>query len=368
MIEQLEELLRIAPVMGRFHPLVPLCLSAETEVVDEPATLAREMDNLGISPIRPILITSYDPRFADRFIAMDIVEVPSGERINVQLPYRLTAARRLLTHADVAGRIISDAIQRGYQTVALLLVDGLSYDDVIGWPEQPEPCFVDGVTVTFLRTQNRAIDSGFGFPAIVGRPPIAQRLEAVGIHHARGFSYWDREQNDVSAILFHGMPLERVGGMSQALDRLRSLDLSDLYIQIVREGTDGLAHRRREVTAAEIASTVAAVHRDFRELVDLLAASGSHGAAYLTADHGVLWKHQHLFEPLPFEAVSSARYTRETEISENYAARFGSDQQPAFALHYPYLGTRIRANDSGVHGGLSYWESLVPFVRVEVNS
>ena len=38
-----------------------------------------------------------------------------------------------------------------------------------------------------------------------------------------------------------------------------------------------------------------------------------------------------------------------------------------YLYHYPYLGSRIRANDSGVHGGLSYWESIVPFVRAEVN-
>ena len=38
-----------------------------------------------------------------------------------------------------------------------------------------------------------------------------------------------------------------------------------------------------------------------------------------------------------------------------------------YLYHSPYIGRRVRSNDSGIHGGLSYHESIVPFVRLEVN-
>jgi hypothetical protein len=35
-------------------------------------------------------------------------------------------------------------------------------------------------------------------------------------------------------------------------------------------------------------------------------------------------------------------------------------------LNYPYLRRRLRANEWGVHGGLSFEESIVPLLRLTI--
>ncbi len=367
-IEQLRRALERAPVMGNIHPLVPLCLPAGVEVVAEADTIADQLDDFESHPERPVLITNYDLRYKDRFLAYDASRCPSSEAINQALPHRLDYARRhLLTHRSVGHRIVSDARQRGYQTIALLLVDGLSYDDTIEWPDRSEPCFVDGPSITSARTPEKLIVLDIGFPAIVGNPPLARQLANVGIQHSRGFSYWDRAQNDVSAMLFQGVPLARVNEISEALDALRTIKLPGLYLQLVREGLDGLAHRRREVTTSEVQAAVKAIHDDYHQLIGLLVESNVRGAVYLVADHGILWKKRHRFLQLEGSGPQHPRFASEPPLDTSLASRFEMQHQTYYLYHYPYLGCQIRANDSGVHGGLSYWESIVPFVRVEVN-
>jgi len=354
--------------MGSIHPLLPLCLPADVEVVSEAEKLVEELDDFSPHAERPLLIIRTDPHHKKRFFVQNVTSCPCPEAINSSLPYRLGYARQhMLTHKGVANRIVSDAVEKGYRTVALLLVDGLSYHDAMNWKEQTEPCFVDGPSITFAQTEDGTIAPDIGFPAIVGTPPLARRLAEVGIPHSRGYSYWEREANDVSAVLFDGMPLNRVGDMSEALDLLSNEKLSGVYVQLVREGLDGLAHRRRELSVDEIQSAVGAIHEDYLGLVELLADSKVWGAAYLTADHGILWKAQHEFGGVEGVGQQHPRYAFQLPLDSGCASKFKMQHQTYYLYHYPYLGSRIRADDSGVHGGLSYWESIVPFVRTEVN-
>lgn len=367
-IERLSHALDRAPVMGDIHPLVPLCLSADVEVATEAGAIAEQLDDPVSHPVRPVLITGFDAEYKDRFLVWDAPSCPSPEAINQALPHRLDYARTyLLTHHNIADRITCEAQQKGYQTVALLLVDGLSYEDTKEWPEHPEPCFIDGPSITFTRVSEDLIAPDVGFPAIVGSPPLARRLAEIGMPHSRGYSYWDREQNNVSAMLFQGVPLTRVSGIAEALDMTAQVGLSGIFLQLVREGLDGLAHRRREVTVHEVQAAVKAIHDDYRRLIDLLGNSGLKGAAYMVADHGILWKKQHTLHRLEKHSSQHPRYALECPDDSSVASQFETSYQVYFLYHYPYLGSQIRANDSGVHGGLSYWESLVPFVRVEVN-
>ncbi len=158
-----------------------------------------------------------------------------------------------------------------------------------------------------------------------------------------------------------------MNGIAETLQILESVELANLYVQIVREGTDGMAHRRREVTEREIKATVESVHDDFRQLVRLITDSGVKGAVYLTSDHGILWKNQHTFNLLPKQHATNTRYTRTRPASAQHIAPFPTQNGAYQLYHYPYIGRKIRSNDSGVHGGLSYWESIVPLVHVEVN-
>lgn len=367
MIDELRRALAVAPVMGRVHPLLPLCLPPEAEVAVEARPVALAMDALAAGPAGPVLITQPDRAYEDRFLTLNLTEPPDAELVNAGLPGRLPAARALLTHHGVADRIAGDARTRGYRTVALLLVDGLSYDDVAHWPEGAEPVFIDGPSITFYRRPDGTIARDVGFPAIVGRPPLAQRLGAVGLGRARGYAYWERGSNDVAAVLFEGMPLARVGSVTEALALLEEEPLDGLYIQMVRIGTDGLAHGRREVSRREVEATVAAVRADLHRLVDMMARQGAGGAVYLTSDHGMLWKQEHALRPAGGAAAASPRYAVGRLPDDAPATCFEAGPDTFSLYHYPYLGATLRANNSGVHGGLSYWESIVPLVRIEVN-
>jgi hypothetical protein len=367
MIESLLKQLDIAPVMGHLHPLWSLCLPAGVEVAASAQAVAERLDSRERHAERPILINNYAPAFADRFLTHHLPESPPAELINRALPLRVSTKHHLLTHRAVGQRIIDDTRQQGYETVILMLVDGLSYEDARHWPHHPIPCLIAGPSITFARTTDGAILPDIGFPAIVGDFSIARQLAEAGIPHSRGYSYWERGQNDVSAFLFSGMPLTKVGGISEALALLQESDLPGMFVQLVREGTDGLAHSRREVTTVEIQATVNAILDDFRQLIALVTESKRKGAVYLVSDHGVLWKHQHTLERLPGENSTHVRYTWERPLDPSSTSVFQTSNGPCYLYHYPYIGRQLRANDSGTHGGLSYWESIVPFVHVEVN-
>jgi hypothetical protein len=367
MIESLLKLLHIAPVMGHFHPLWSLCLPAEVEIATSAELVAHRLDDLMPHPEWPILITDYSPTFAARFLTHHMPDCPPPELINQALPARITTGHNLITHKEVGQRLVNDIQTRGYEIVILMLVDGLSYEDVKHWPYHLTPCLIDGPSITYAQVQNSQITPDIGFPAIIGNPPVARRLVQHGLPHSRGYSYWNREQNDVSAVLFSGMPLQRVRSINEAVSRLHKMELRGRYIQLVREGTDGLAHHRREVTATEVQSTVEAILDDFRQLLELLAEKECKSAAYLISDHGILWKHQHKFERLAEESSAHVRYNWERPMNQSTYTALPTGNGPCYLYHYPFIGRQIRSNDSGVHGGLSYWESVVPFVHVEVN-
>lgn len=363
---QLRELLKRAPVMGNIHPLIPLCLASDTEVSVDAQSVVREMDAISPHPARSLLIRGRDSRYEHRFLTMDIPEPPDAGQVSSTLPKRLSYARKwLLNNRDVANRITDEANVQRYQTVITLLVDGLSYYDVLYWPEVVEPCFIDGPTITFDRFVDNTVRTDVGFPAIIGDPPLVRRLAKIGVRYARGFSYWHREDNDVTELLYRGIPLERITSIDEAITAIEAMDTSGLYIQIVREGLDGLAHGRREVSEQEIESTVEAIRADMQQLVKSLQAQRLRSALYLVADHGILWKKQHEFKLQPMPGSRSARYGN-IPLTEGRSTPFSCQEQMYYLYHYPYIGRRIRSNDSGVHGGLSGWESLVPFVRVEV--
>ncbi len=366
---QLLKALQRGPVMAELSDLAMLCLPSEVTIAPDAETLLEQLDALTPHLEQPVLIPRVKPRYQHRFQVLDQPIAYTAASLNQMLPLRLADVRgRLLTHQRVAQRIVSDTIKRGYRTVALLLVDGLSYEDVKSWSEIPEPCFIDGPSITYSLTEQGNIVPDVGFPSIVGRPPLARRLIDAGIPHSTGFSYWRRERNEVSAYLFEGVPLTRVAGIRVALDTLSHQPLEGTYVQLLREGLDGLAHSRREVTPGEIQATVEAIHEDYRCLIDVLAATGLPGAVYLTADHGILWKTQHPDLQL-VESLRSThpRYQIDGVVSAEYGIESSQAKQIYTLYRYPFLGAAIRSNDSGVHGGLSYWESIVPFVRVEVN-
>lgn len=109
-LDDLEKALRLAPVMGQFHPLVSLCLANEVETIAEPEMLVEELDALAPHPERPVLITHLEAKYAHRFKVMNYSTCPPPEVINQNLSHHLDEARRrFLTSRTVADRIAADA-------------------------------------------------------------------------------------------------------------------------------------------------------------------------------------------------------------------------------------------------------------------
>jgi hypothetical protein len=129
---------------------------------------------------------------------------------------------------------------------------------------------------------------------------------------------------------------------------------------------DGLAHHRRELRRAEITAAIDKILADVLMILEFLQTGGLSVTVYLTADHGILWRTEHEFRSLVYWGERHPRYARVTTEQEPpaQATRFDLGDAQYDLFHYPYLAMDIKSNDSGVHGGLSVQESIVPLVTI----
>ena len=267
------------------------------------------------------------------------------------------AQKNLFAQSQIADHIADDI---EVDMIILLLIDGLSYKDWIDFP-YVSSCFVDGPTIT-----------AFGFRNIIGNPPIAYRLFNNGFKKRFGFTYWDRD-NQLTDLLFFGfepsLQLKRVSEFKEVLLGLDKLPLEQTYIQILINGLDYICHHHRgrppiKTIAKEL------YERIFSDLVSQVQKMGATAIIYATADHGILWK------PAPEEnenlivikddRVNTHRYAKGSFLIPN-ARHFTCYGKNYTSLAYPYLFKPLSRLERGVHGGISYQESVVPFVKMEVS-
>lgn len=354
-LHDVQELLVRRPVLLAADPFVPICLPPTVTLLADGRDLLREIDAPQPHPIQSVALLADSTPGGSRFGPSVRVAPPTAAIINAGLPARMDYIRTaFLQQSAVAARITAATHMHGYETVVLMIVDGLSYSDAVGWPWPTMPCFVDGPSITVA-----------GYPNVVGQPPLSRRLAEVGLRRAGGFSYWERS-NQLTNALFAGVPLRRVNHFPALLEQLGQTSLRGTYVQIVREGLDRLAHHRREVTPSERQASVTELAHNCEALATLIQAQGLHGAIYLTADHGLLWKAEHLFTLLETTEHRHARYGRVPPAPPERATIWPLGGQLYYSYYYPYIGAAIRDNDAGVHGGCSYEESFVPFVEIEV--
>lgn len=369
--QQLEQtLLARTPVIGEVHPLLPLALSGSVRIVKCGDDLLSELDDVLVAPQSPTLILQHDPRLAVRFPTISLMKHPPIDAINRNMHCHLEYAReQLLTTHGVAAALTEDVTEHRYDIVVLMLIDGLSYGDVVDWIDTAIPCFVDGPSVTYrLADDQRTVLPTVGFPSIVGSPSVFSRLYDLGYKNALGYTYWEPDSNVISDYLFNQIPTHRVANFEAILTELRSFTFKQpTYVQIMREGLDGLAHSKREVSQAEIDGAIVAIRQDVERVMQVLNKHKCRLCLYLVADHGILWKTEHAWKLLDLTG-SKPRYsmTRPEEGAYAHAVRYERSGQVYYSFIYPYLGNRIKADDSGVHGGLSYEESIVPFAKFEV--
>lgn len=368
--QHLEHWLGRSPVIANIHPLVPLALSDPVRVLSSSSNSLMDLDDCRVITHDPILILKEDVRLANRFPVLHIGGHPPIDMINQHMHCHLEYIREhLLTSHKVADNIINDVSTARYDVIVLMLIDGLSYGDTLDWNAKITPCFIDGPSVTYRLHEDGRVLQDVGFASIINRPSIFSRLSGHGYRDAVGYTYWKTDTNAVSDHLFERIPTIQVANFEAILREIDSLNIvRPTYIQVLREGLDGLAHSKRELSRSEIEGALIAIRNDIERLLDVISAKQLTACVYVTADHGVLWKNEHHWQTRDLPG-SKPRYT-ETRLSEDeaaYSVRFERSGRKYYAFRYPYLGSRIRSDDSGVHGGLSYQESFVPFMKFKVD-
>jgi hypothetical protein len=369
--EEFEYQLSRVPLVASFHPLTPVALAQSVQVLSEAEHLIAQLDDRHAHPQGAMLITDQFTPLRERVPWVQLLDHPPVEAINLNMASHLEYMRsHLLTNHQVADLIRKDVEKTSPNIVVLFLVDGLSYGDTVGWPcPDITPCFVDGPSVTFrlMNGSSKVVNPEVGFPALIGRPSIRSQLQTLGYRHARGYTYWSPGSNVISDYLFEGIPYQRIANFESILSLVSTEPWPDgSYLQIVREGLDGLAHSKRELQRVEIEGALQAIWRDIERLLDLLLNRQSKVALYVVADHGILWKTEHSWRKLNRIQEGRSRYSTAAphEDVQGYFVRMDNGQEPYFLCKYPYLVSNIPADDSGVHGGLSYQESFVPFIRL----
>lgn len=264
--------------------------------------------------------------------------------------------RFAFTQSDIAARIEEDL---DVDVIVLLLIDGLSYTNWMDYPGV-QSCLVEGPTITPV-----------GFRNIVGKPSIARRLFGKGFHKRLGFSHWDRD-NQLTNVLFYGFdPTTQMFKVNEFKDVLLALDRlppEQTYIQILTNGLDAISHRHRGRPPVE--AIVRHLYEDvLLALVERLQEMGATALVYATADHGILWKPEpETGEELIVvqdERANSHRYAKGTFLVPN-SRQFSCYGENYAVLAYPYLFNRLTSLEWGTHGGISFQESVVPFVKLEV--
>jgi len=355
-IATLDRLLNQTPVVVETMHRVSLAYLREPATVyatlEELATL---LDSLQPVPSHRALSFDTDPRYALRFPNVAVEHDPFTPKLNHILFDRYDfIAVSMLTQGQVANHIVAKA-QRA-ETVVLVLLDGLSYADCRDWPSV-EPCLAAPPTVTRV-----------GFPKIIGDPPLAARLFACGLPHRIGFTYWEREDEPLTNHLFRTIGDTRrlnsaaPNAFDQVIDWLSAQDLAGTYVQIVRSALDEYAEGHR--TSIPRQAVIQQIRRDLEAVLDILQHKGRPAVLFAVADHGILWKDgNHAFE---YITLSGSRYA-EGRSGPGRGRCFKAHGRAYWVLDYPQLGKAWQANEQGVHGGISFEESIVPFIRWEVN-
>jgi len=351
-LRELQDLLRQMPVMAHVHPLSLAFLPDEVRVFENAWQMAAELDMPTPQPTKPMLAPQIEPTLQHRLPVVHCAHDPLTTELNRVLLKRYDFIKaNMLCQSQVADEIVRRA---DTEAVALMLVDGLSYADVkqhaTGWLADTIPVFVDGVSVTEQ-----------SMVRIVGKPPLAQRLFDVGFRRALGFTYWERSEEPLTDRLFTGFGdrVHKVKSFDEVVTALEDEELEGAFVQIVRAGLDGAAHRQRETP--NVATIVADVLTDFERLAAVFESKGVSVWLHLVSDHGILWAHEHDLQVYEF---SGAEYPRHYEHAKRGEHMLNVEfEGKEFALlEYPYLRRDLRANEWGVHGGLSFEESVVPWL------
>lgn len=356
-LEELDRLLDCIPVVVRgLHPVSLMFLDRPVTIYAALKELAWALDTPEIVAPHRALSFDADAQYVHRFLPVIGVEHdPFTPALNNVLFERYDeVAALMLTHSQVADRIVAAA--SNVETVVLVLLDGLSYADCRDWPGV-EPCLAAAPTITRV-----------GFPAIIGTPPLAARLFEAGLTRRVGFTYWERQDDPLTKKLFHTIQYTQrldpnhPDAFGQVIDWLSSQSLEGTYVQIVRSALDEYAEGHR--TTIPRHAVIQQIRRDLEAVADVLEHKGQPALLFAVSDHGILWKDAgHNIKIIDFPGT---RYMK-GRSGPGRGRLFEVEGQTYWVLDYPQMGRPWNSNEQGIHGGISFEESIVPFIQWEIN-
>jgi hypothetical protein len=263
------------------------------------------------------------------------------------------AIKNIFSQDKIAEQIINLATKNQPDVIALILVDGLSYYDVTEL-EGVQPCIVPGLTTT-----------DFGFRTIIGKPSISNRLFFHGYKRQKAFSYFDYS-NTLSASIHDGFPETdyiRIKETKEVLDALKNLRPKHDYFQIVLEGLDILCHSHFDAPPKEF--YLSRIFDCLDKIEAIIRKKKLRYQIHLVSDHGILWNDTYdnfiITNDLLPEDSYHPRYVKGA-FNRTYGRISNNLGLTVTLLKAPYIARAFRNNEWGMHGGISAWESIVPFI------
>ncbi|WP_436903554.1 hypothetical protein [Halovenus halobia] len=262
----------------------------------------------------------------------------------------------LITQRDIKSQILQRVTDE--TVVVLLIADGLGYDDVLGTQLEGEPCLVNGPTITPVGYQN----------VVYGRDntPIIDELINRGFVQVRGYSYWDESTyNDLNSKVFENFhEVNRVRTTEEILEDLQKNPIGDdrTYIQISRQVLDRQAHDGKEIRTSDHEHEISKLNKDIGQLNEILEEQVDSHLIVVTGDHGILWRKdfEQDMQIVSTNGKSSMRYAGQQIGFDGGAKLIDAFDSTYTVFDYPYAASSFDADEAGTHGGLSYYESLVP--------
>lgn len=369
---QLDEIVSLTdktPVIAEIHPVSVCCLPDDIVILKTTREVFTQLDApASMLPTR-ILIAHSDNVHTERFPRVVCEHNPFTLKLNDLIFDQYDCiAGRMLCQSQIAERVTNDICDhQETEVVILFLVDGLSYYRLTQYidTKRPnidvQPCIVDVPTLTSL-----------AFPNIINNPPIALRLFDMGYQNSLGISYWTRNDNKLTNSLFRTMPqVEKIGSFQHILAVMQSFLTEHRerksYIQILRTGLDGYVHHQKRQPPIDV--IVRQIYQELESLAELCASLNLIARLYLTSDHGILWRDE--FEEVVIgnaPGKAGARWcTWKNLYQQNESGkRFVINQEEYYSLGFPKLRRSLHIDEQGVHGGISFQESIVPFITMRL--
>ena len=201
---------------------------------------------------------------------------------------------------------------------------------------------------------------------LIGVPCLAHRLFHHGYKHRLGFSYWEREHNELTNALFAEFPptqLHCVTTFEEILDILLNTQFErKTLIQVIRNGLDSVCHYHREKT--DVPYMLTQLQQSIEQIVEALSHCPKTVRVFVTADHGILWFNEQTLVPVAKEHAKP-RYAE--GIYEHIPTSFLLREQGKTYTVLTGDNALIRkrkATEWGFHGGVSAQESFVPFFEI----